>query len=69
MRDQAQNLLTTASGESHNLIQQSLTNLNDRVSILETETHHRGRELKEFDSHWKQYQVSLHHVDIILSQY
>ena len=56
MSEQAQNLLTTTNRDSHSLIQQSLTNLNERVSLLETQAHDKGRELKEFDSHVKQYQ-------------
>ena len=52
---QAQDLLSRSSTESHGLIQESLTNLNQRVSILEKQAVSRSDELRQAQHLWQQY--------------
>ena len=52
---QAQGLLSQSSGQSHGLIQESLTNLNQRVSILEKQAVSRSDELRQAQHQWQQY--------------
>ena len=54
----AQELLAVANADSHDLIRQSLANLNDRVQILEGQARDQGEKLRAVDRQYKLYQVS-----------
>ena len=53
----AQELLAVANADSHDLIRHSLSNLNDRVHILEGQAKEQGDKLRNIDRQYKQYQV------------
>ena len=55
----AQELLAVANADSHDLIRHSLTNLNDRVQILEGQAKEQGDKLRTIDRQYKQYQVGV----------
>ncbi|XP_076463748.1 nesprin-1-like isoform X5 [Babylonia areolata] len=52
---QAQGLLAQSSGQSHGLIQESLTNLTQRVSMLERQAVSRSDQLRQLQHQWQQY--------------
>ncbi|KAL8590281.1 hypothetical protein ACOMHN_006397 [Nucella lapillus] len=52
---QTQDLLPRSSGESHGLIQESLTNLTQRVAMLEQQAVSRSEQLRHMQHQWQQY--------------
>lgn len=57
MSRQAQQLLTVTNADSHDLIRQSLTNLNNRVQSLEGQAREQGEKLRTVDRNYKSYKV------------
>ena len=55
----AQELLAVTNTDSHDLIRHSLSNLNDRVQILEGQAKEQGDKLRSIDRHYKLYQVKI----------
>ena len=55
----AQELLAVANADSHDLIRHSLSNLNDRVQILEGQAKDQGDKLRTIDRQYKLYQVTI----------
>lgn len=55
----AQELLAVTNADSHDLIRQSLRNLNNRVQTLEAQAKEQGDKLRAVDRNYKSYKVSL----------
>ncbi|KAL3874929.1 hypothetical protein ACJMK2_037881 [Sinanodonta woodiana] len=68
MSHAAQELLAIANRDSHNLIQQSLQNLSNRVVALESHAQQQGEKLRAVDRRYKQFQEEVENLEKKLAE-
>ena len=60
MAKNSQDLLTSTTRESQELVTCSLANLNERVQLLENQAQRQGEKLRQADRKWKEYRVNFY---------